>query len=131
MKRIIQGNTGPSRPAWGKALGLLALLAFFTMTALAPEARAQDDKRLENPDVIVEVGGLACPFCAYGIEKRLKKLDEVAELSVLLEEGKVELKVKEGAKISEASIRKAVADAGFEAKSVVFVNENVKAPAGE
>ncbi len=107
--------------------GVFLLLAQFATMALAPHARAQDDKRIEEPDVIIEVDGLACPFCAYGIEKRLKKIDGIAELSVLLEEGKVHLKLKEGATVSEERLQKAVADAGFEARRVVFVNEKAKA----
>ncbi len=109
-------------------LGVFVLFALFTTMALAPQARAQDDKLIEDPDVIIEVDGLSCPFCAYGIEKRLKKIDSVAELSVLLEEGKVQLKLKEGATVSEERIQQAVADAGFEARSIVFVNEEAKAP---
>ena len=73
-----------------KRLGVFVLFALFATMALAPQVRAQDDKRIEEPDVIIEVGGLACPFCAYGIEKRLKKIDGIAELSVLLEEGTVQ-----------------------------------------
>ncbi len=111
-----------------KRLSVFPFLAMITTMALAPPARAQDDKRIEDPDVIIEVDGLSCPFCAYGIEKRLKKIDSVDELSVLLEEGKVHLKLKEGATVSEERLQKAVADAGFEARSIVFVNEEAKAP---
>lgn len=112
----------------GKRLGVFALFVLFAAVILAPQARAQDDKRLKDPDVIIEIGGLACPFCAYGIEKRLKKIDGVAELSVLLEEGKVQLKLEEGATVSEERLQQAVAEAGFEARSIVFVNEKAKAP---
>ncbi len=111
-----------------RRLGVFVLLALLATMALAPQARAQDDKRIEEPDVIIEVDGLACPFCAYGVEKRLKKIDGVAELSVLLKEGTVQLKLKEGATVSEERLQKAVADAGFEARSIVFVNEKAKAP---
>ena len=109
-------------------LGVFVLFALFTMTALAPQARAQQDKLMENPDVIIEIDGLSCPFCVYGNEKRLKKIDTIVELSVLLEEGKVQLKLKEGATVSEERLHQAIADAGFEARSIVFVNEKAKAP---
>jgi len=98
--------------------------------ALVPQANAQDDKRIEDPDIIIEVDGIACPFCAYGIEKRLKRIDGVAELSVLLEEGRVQLKMDEGATVSEERLREAVAEAGFEARSIVFVNEEVRTSSG-
>ncbi len=111
-----------------RRLGVFVLFALFTTMALALPARAQDDKLLEDPDVIIEVDGLSCPFCAYGIEKRLKKIDSVDELSVLLKEGKVQLKLKEGETVSEERLQQAIADAGFEARSIVFVNEKAKAP---
>ena len=111
----------------GKRLGLLMLFGLFTMMALAPQARAQENKLIEEPDIIIDVGGLACPFCAYGIEKRLKKIDGIDKLSVLLEEGKVQLKLKEGFTVSEERRQKAVADAGFEAKRIVFLNEDAQA----
>ncbi|MCH7638442.1 MAG: heavy-metal-associated domain-containing protein [Bacteroidetes bacterium] len=98
--------------------------------ALAQQASAQDDKLIEDPDIIIEVDGIACPFCAYGIEKRLKRIDGVAELSVLLEEGRVQLKMDEGATVSEERLREAVAEAGFEARSIVFVNEEVRTSSG-
>ena len=31
---------------------------------------------------VLGVGGLACPFCAYGIEKRLNKVDGVTGVEV-------------------------------------------------
>ena len=34
--------------------------------------------------VTIKVEGLACPFCAYGIEKHLKKLDAVASVDELV-----------------------------------------------
>lgn len=111
-----------------KRLGFFVLFALLTTMALAPEARAQADKLIEEPDIVIEVGGLACPFCAYGIEKRLKKIDGIEQLSVLLAEGKVQLKLKEGVTVSEERLQKAVADAGFEAKRIVFLNEEARAP---
>ncbi len=83
---------------------------------------------LDEPDIIIEVDGLACPFCTFGIEKKLKKIEGVDELVVYLEEGKVEMSLKEGATVSEEQIEKAIAEAGFEARSITFVNENAKAP---
>lgn len=109
-------------------IGISLLIALFLLTTFAQQAKAQDDKRIEEPDIIIEVGGLACPFCAYGVEKRLKKIDAIAELTVLLKEGTVQLKLKEGASVSEQRLRKAVADAGFKAVRIVFVNEKAKAP---
>ncbi len=93
---------------------------------LAPRAEAQNIE----PDIIIEVDGLACPFCTFGIEKKLKKIEGVDELVVYLEDGKIEMSLKEGATVSEEQIERAIAEAGFEARSITFVNENAKAPNG-
>jgi len=33
-------------------------------------------------EVRVQVDGLSCPFCAYGLEKKLRRVDNVAELEI-------------------------------------------------
>lgn len=101
---------------------LLSLL----FLALMPLA-AQAQKTIEDPDIVIEVDGLACPFCAYGIEKKLKKIAGVEKLAVHLEAGKVEIKLKEGARVSEERLKEAIADAGFEARTITFVNEQARA----
>ena len=120
----------PVLPTISKRLAASVLIALFAAMALAPQASAQDDKLIEDPDIIIEVDGIACPFCAYGIEKRLKKIDGVAELSVLLEEGRVQLKMEENATVSEERLREAIAEAGFDARSIVFVNEEARTSSG-
>ena len=105
--------------------GLLAI-ALFVAGAASTNALAQDDKLIADPDIVIEVGGLACPFCAYGIEKRLKKIEGIEKLSVQLEDGTVQVRLQDGAKVSKERIEQAVSDAGFEAKSVVFVNEDAE-----
>ncbi len=105
----------------------LLLLGLLLAAAAALPARAQD--ALEKPDVVLEVDGLSCPFCAFGIEKKLKKIDGVAHLAVHLEAGKVELKMKEGATVSEERLLQAVKEAGFTARRITFFNERVRAGA--
>ena len=61
----------------------------------------------------LRVDGLACPFCAYGIEKKLVKSEGVESVTFDLEKGLVKVKTKEGVKLSEETIRKLVNDAGF------------------
>lgn len=65
----------------------------------------------------LKVDGLACPFCAYGIEKKLSRLEGVAEVEVDLKEGRVVVTMTEGKTLSEAQARKAVTEAGFTLKA--------------
>lgn len=59
------------------------------------------------------VDGLACPFCAYGIEKRLTALEGVERVEVDIQEGRVAVTLREGARLTEGQARRAVAEAGF------------------
>jgi len=66
------------RRATNRRLVTAALFAaLLAPVVLAPPVHAQEEasEDVKNPDVIVYVDGLACPFCAYGIEKKLNDLD--------------------------------------------------------
>jgi mercuric ion binding protein len=65
-----------------------------------------------DPYVLV-VDGLACPFCAYGIEKKFTELPGVAAVDIDIDGGKVLVTMSSGATLSEKDARKAVRDAGF------------------
>lgn len=94
------------------------LVALLVATGLAPGAQAQDT--VEMPDVTVEVDGLACPFCAYGIEKKLLKIDGVAALEVQIDDGQIQMKLDEDAEVTEEQIREAVAEAGFTVRKITW-----------
>lgn len=64
----------------------------------------------------LEVDGLACPFCAYGIEKRLSAIDGVQGVETELSRGRVVVTLAEGKSLTEAVARKAVEEAGFTLK---------------
>lgn len=59
------------------------------------------------------VKGVACPYCAYGVEKRLNKVDGVENVSVDIGDSVVRVTMAEGANLTEAKARTAVKEAGF------------------
>ncbi len=61
----------------------------------------------------LSVDGLACPFCAYGIEKKLNATTGVQGVGVDIASGTVSVTMAEGASLDEATARQAVKDAGF------------------
>ena len=65
----------------------------------------------------VGVDGLACPFCAYGIEKQLSALPGVKSVRVSVKSGTVIVTMRDGAKLSRASASRAVRNAGFSLRS--------------
>ena len=56
---------------------------------------------------------MVCPFCAYGLEKRLLKLAAVDSLIVRISDGLVQIREKDGQKLTEEEVRKEVEKAGF------------------
>ena len=67
-------------------IGLLLL-------SLPQQVTAQQLGMLE---VSVQVDGLSCPFCAYGLEKKLRKVDNVASLEIYVSEGRAVLNPEPG-----------------------------------
>lgn len=59
------------------------------------------------------VDGLACPFCAYGIEKKLNTLDGVDTVDIQLDEGVVVVTMEPGASLTRERARAAINEAGF------------------
>ena len=73
-------------------------------------AAAEDVGMLE---VSVQVDGLSCPFCAYGLEKRLRKVENVAKLEIQVNEGRAVIKPEPGTSLDLAELEQAVRDGGF------------------
>lgn len=61
----------------------------------------------------VSVKGLACPFCVYGVERKLGELPEVARVETDLKKGLATLSLEEGRWPSIPSVEKAVRKVGF------------------
>ncbi len=59
------------------------------------------------------VDGLACPFCAYGVEKKVGGLEGVEKLDIDIDVGVVAVTMAEGATLDEAAAKRAVDEAGF------------------
>lgn len=68
--------------------------------------------------ITLRVDGLSCPFCAYGLEKKLKSLKGVSNLNIKVNDGVVTLDVKSGVKLTEDHLKKAVKDAGFTLRNI-------------
>ena len=67
----------------------------------------------ETTQYQLRVDGLACPFCAYGVEKELTRVDGVTGLEIDIDLGIVTVQMASGATMSEEQARQIVEDAGF------------------
>ena len=70
----------------------VALLACLILLPFVP-AHAQ----VESATVVVE--GMSCPFCAFGVEKRLKKVRGVGSIEVNMGVGSASMTASEGESI--------------------------------
>lgn len=105
------------------------LAAFVGTAVLTGEVTAQaegdvrqtatvPDSLLGGASVTLKVDGMSCPFCAYGLEKRLREIPAVDTLIVRVSDGMVQIRVKEGQQLPDAELRDAVKRAGFTLREI-------------
>lgn len=81
---------------------LVALLVLFPLAGAAEVTQA-----------VISVDGMSCPFCAFGVEKRLKTVNGTDEVTVDMKKGTATLVAEEGKSLEIGQIGKAVKAAGF------------------
>lgn len=89
---------------------LHTVLAAAALTLLASAAHAAT--------IELSVNGLVCGFCAQGIEKALRRNSATEDVLVSLEHRLVAIATKPGADIPDETLRKALADAGYDVKAI-------------
>lgn len=103
--------------------GLTILLAALSLVAPARLMSAHAAETTPARTVVVEIDGLACPFCVYGLERQFNRLEGVERAKVDLGEGKAQLTLKPEATVTETAIREAVRKAGFKASEIRGLKE--------
>lgn|SRR5688572_916584 len=66
----------------------------------------------------MKVHGMVCGFCAQGIEASLRKNPAVVDVMVSLESKLVVVETRGTEDIADSVLKKAIADAGYDLKSV-------------
>ncbi|MBI1285476.1 MAG: copper chaperone [Thiobacillus sp.] len=89
---------------------LTALILLFLILGTPLNSSLAAEK---NTTYAFQADGLACPFCAYGIEKQVLKLKGVVAVNTDVASGKVVITVRKGATLDEAQVDDAVKRAGF------------------
>lgn len=74
----------------------------------------------------LQVDGLACPFCAFGIEKQLGKIEGVETLDIDIKAGVVLLTMKDGVPLAETAAQQAVKRAGFTLRGLEQVRDTAQ-----
>ncbi len=95
---------------------ILALGLWAPALAAQQEPAARED---EPRQIQVTILGMSCPFCAYGVQQKLQKLEGVTDLEVVLSTGLATLTLEEDADISNEQLQETVKKAGFEVAKIV------------
>lgn len=98
-------------------------IALFLAMLWAAQARTIAAPRPDSTQVKVRVDGLSCPFCAYGLEKKLKSIDGVEKLTIKVNDGLAILQYREAATIDTVIISKKVRQAGFTPRGIEITRE--------
>lgn len=99
----------------------ILLAAIFTIFISSAHLFSQNNP--ESPQEVfikIEVKGLACPYCAYGLEKDLKKVKGIDYIEIDLKEGLVYTSTLILLKPSKEKLAKVVVDSGFTAGKIEF-----------
>jgi len=73
-------------------------------------------EEVKGQSAIIQVDGLSCPFCAYGLEKNLKKVPGVERVDIEIKTGKATVVLKQN--VDDQALRQAVKKAGFTARDI-------------
>lgn len=91
------------RPQLLAQMALVALLVFAAVSSAHAGVRT----------VTIAVNGMSCPFCAFGVEKKLKKVDGVGSITIDMKSGTAALAAKEKESINVEQVPEAIKKAGF------------------
>jgi mercuric ion binding protein len=86
-------------------IGALAVLVFSVLAVSAQE--------VARPTYTIQVDGMACPFCAYGVEKSLAGIPGVEGIETDIDTGILTVTMAAEATLHAMAATRAVEDAGF------------------
>ncbi len=94
----VQGQQRPEEPT--------------TQEVLAPS------EVLAGASVRLKVDGMVCPFCAYGLEKRLEEIASIDAVLIRISDGLVQIRTKEGQELTDEALTDAVRKSGFSLREI-------------
>ncbi len=105
------------------ALGVAALgVAFGFPGAVQGQQRSEEptaqellapSEVLTGASVRLKVDGMVCPFCAYGLEKRLEEIASIDAVLIRISDGLVQIRTKEGQELTDEALTNVVRKSGF------------------
>jgi len=87
---------------------LISVLGFFITTLIFFQPAFAQINSVE-----MQVDGMTCPFCVYGIEKKLEAVGEVRDVSSNLKTGIGDINLNKNGQIDIGRLNKAIHESGF------------------
>lgn len=107
----------------------IAWSLFFWLTLFYTQLSAQQDtSKIERIYIKIEIKGLACPYCAYGMEKELLKVAGVDNVDIELKEGMAYISTPISQKPTREDLKKIIEDAGFTGGEIEYSNNVFERP---
>ena len=106
-------------------LSRLTVLLIFIATPMGSHLKSQNSA-IDRTYIKIEVHGLSCPFCAYGLEKNLKSIEGVENVVISVSESAATLSVPKDKEPTKKRLKKVVKDAGFTAKEIKYSDKPFK-----
>jgi copper chaperone CopZ len=97
----------------------LVALALLTFALWFPDAlHGQTASPPQGDSLRLNVDGMVCSICAFGVERRLKRLDTVEDVHVNLDSGLVVVTLRPGGSVTDSTLADEVRRAGFSLRGV-------------
>lgn len=93
-----------------KIFGYSTLLLCILFSSLV---NAQTNSTQERVHIKIEIKGMACPYCAFGMEKKLKEISGVNNVEIELKEGLAYISTLKAQQPTKESIQDIIINAGF------------------
>ena len=103
-----------------KNIIVLIITIFISVIGFSNKVNAQNNK----DKITVQVDGLGCPFCAYGLEKKFKEFKGIKNVAIEMETGIMTFDFPEKDSLRIEQIEAKVVDAGYTPISVEVMRAN-------
>ena len=106
----------------------ITMIIFWVSTLISPFALVAQETQLKpvkKDTLILQVDGLSCPYCAYGLEKKLESIEGVNKSDIRLNGGIVKLEINRDADLDSLFLKLKIDEAGFTLRK--FIEDRKKA----
>ncbi len=106
-----------------KQTSKLSITILIVLFAQSTFVNAQNQVDEEKVYIKIEVNGMACAYCAFGMEKELKKVAGVDDVVIELKEGLAFISTPIDQKPEKENLSLIIQNAGFTPGEIVFSDQ--------